>query len=118
MKFSRPNINLNTEETEIVKSALNLIITEDIEGITPNNKIRNDSLAKKALTKLKNHEANFDSEDLDIIHFSLMYLRLVINETLDSTSNNDIKFISDSKNYLSISNRLIQKLEFIFIAHR
>lgn len=108
--MTNDHLSLSADDIAVLKSALKLFLTNDIEGVSSDKKKENTSIARSVIKKLDKNHNNFSAENVRIIISALMYFQMVITDSL-LLDNTDTKFNADSEKYLSISQDLLTFFE-------
>ncbi|AKL96657.1 hypothetical protein CACET_c32130 [Clostridium aceticum] len=103
------NFELNNEQTSLLIFALNLFISNNIEGISVERKQIKNDLAISAGKKLSAHQNNFNAEDIKIMVSSLRYFESVIEGT--SSVSEEFKLDQATSKYLSLIKDIMDIIE-------
>lgn len=103
-------MSLSYDDIVVLKMALELFISDEIEGVSKSKKKENNSIARSVIKKLDKKHNDFNAEDLRVMTAALMYFQTVITDAL-LLGDADEDLINDSEKYLSISEDLLNFFE-------
>lgn len=108
-----PDFTFSSADREVLITALNLFISNEIEGVSKEKKEENNSLALSVGKRIQNRETRFNAEDMRIMIVALSYFRIVITETSDKAGDDseDVSFRKDSDKFLAIIDRIMDVLK-------
>lgn len=95
----------------VLDAALNLFVSNDIEGVSKSKKKKDNAIACSVKRKLDNREVDFNAEDIRVMSASLLYFQIVISKA-SNFPDQDADFIKQSEKYLNTINELSDFFEY------
>lgn len=112
-KIETNTFSLSTEDIAIIKTALDIFISNKIDEISDAKKFESNIVANQIKNRLDNYKLDFSHRDCCIIYTSLNMFHDSIEESIVSTIFDDDLLDDDlsdeSKHYLDLSQSLINK---------
>ena len=105
------NYSFTSEDAAVLDASLNLFISNDVDGVSSERKLMENTLARSVLKKLQMKETRFSGEEMRSIYVSLLFFRSFISEAGIDPDKSDPALKMDSEKYLSAINRLLSVLK-------
>ncbi|MDF2842505.1 MAG: hypothetical protein K0R00_931 [Herbinix sp.] len=109
MKSDKNDFSISSEEIEYIIAALNLFITNNIDGISQEKKHDDNIIALSALRKLNARETVKSGEEYRVMLAALYYFLITVNRSITPICT--VEFKQEAQNKLAVINYLISKIE-------